>query len=385
MRNLIAIGIVILLSACSQQNSTYEKAAEVLRPYIMEQVAWAMEQEPQTITTVFCERSAGDIHDFYSEGDYWWPNPENSDGPYIRNDGMTNPENFVEHRLLMIRFSKIVGSLASAYLITGNEAYVEQAFKHIKAWFVDAETKMNPSLNYAQAIKGVVTGRGIGIIDTIHLIEVAQALLRMQDADCVHKEDLKAVKVWFSNYINWLMTHPYGISEMNTHNNHATCWVMQVAAFAKLTDNENVMEFCRLRYKNILLVEQMASDGSFPQELSRTKPYGYMLFNLDAMATICQILSTSDDNLWTYTRSDGLSIKKAVDYMFPFIKNKTQWHLQPDVMFWEEWPMAQPSLIFAAQAYLNNDYFKIWKNLKHASDVYEVVRNMPIRNPLIWL
>ena len=74
-------------------------------------------------------------------------------------------------------------------------------------------------------------------------------------------------------------------------NNHGTCWVMQVAVFAKFTGNTAMMQFCSDRYKNVLLPNQMAADGSFPLELKRTKPYGYSIFNLDAMATICQVLS----------------------------------------------------------------------------------------------
>ena len=59
----------------------------------------------------------------------------------------------------------------------------------------------------------------------------------------------------------------------------------------------------------------MAVDGSFPQELRRTKPYGYSIFNLDAMATICQLLSSDKDNLWTYQTTDGRSIKKGIEYL----------------------------------------------------------------------
>ncbi|HSM47476.1 MAG TPA: hypothetical protein VK872_06635, partial [Draconibacterium sp.] len=36
---------------------------------------------PVTVTSAFCERSTGGPHDFYSEGDYWWPDPENPGGP----------------------------------------------------------------------------------------------------------------------------------------------------------------------------------------------------------------------------------------------------------------------------------------------------------------
>src|SRR5690606_4595661 len=137
--------------------------------------------------------------------------------------------------LSMIRFSRIVGVLVSAWKLTGDESYVRQALRHVSTWFMDPDTRMNPSLNYAQAIKGRVTGRGIGIIDTIHLMEVAQGLVVMQDAPPANPELVTAIKAWFTQYLEWLTTHPYGKEEMNTANNHATCYFMQVASFARLT------------------------------------------------------------------------------------------------------------------------------------------------------
>jgi hypothetical protein len=203
------------------------------------------------------------------------------------------------HRHAMIRFSQIVGALASAYLVTSDDKYVAHAWKHARAWFVDTVTRMNPSLVYAQAIGGKVTGRSIGVIDTIHLMEVAQGLRVMEQSPASDKVLSAAIKNWFSEYLLWLTTHPYGKEEMAAENNHGTCWVMQVAAFARLTGNQTVLDFCRSRYKTVLLPNQLAADGSFPLEKSRTKPYGYSLFNLDAMTTICQILSDSTDpNAW---------------------------------------------------------------------------------------
>ncbi len=48
-------------------------------------------EAPVTVTASGSPRSAGGQHDFFSEGDYWWPDPNNPDGPYIQRDGMTNP------------------------------------------------------------------------------------------------------------------------------------------------------------------------------------------------------------------------------------------------------------------------------------------------------
>src|SRR5262245_13393763 len=170
-------------------------------------------ERPVTVTESTSERSAGGKHDFFSEGDYWWPDPKNPDGPYIQRDGMSNPDNFVEHRHAMVRLSEISGTLASAYLLTGDEKYARQAVKHIKAWFVDEETKMNPNLLYGQAIKGKATGRSTGVIDTIHLVEVARAAQVLSNSGSFSKADFTTVKSWFAEYLKWLTSHPYGLDE----------------------------------------------------------------------------------------------------------------------------------------------------------------------------
>ena len=213
----------------------------------------------------------------------------------------------------MVRLSLIVPALAAAFKITRERKYADHAAKHLRAWFVDDATRMNPNLQYAQAIKGRFTGRGTGIIDTLHLVEVARAAGQLD----LKPADLAAVKSWFAAYIDWLTTHPYGITERDAKNNHGTCWCTQVAAFAQLTGNSSQTEYCRNRYKTVLIPNQEGPDGSFPLEMARTKPYGYSLFNLDAMAILVQTLTTKEDNLWTWQLPDGRGMAKAMAFMVP--------------------------------------------------------------------
>lgn len=386
MKRWMIIGFTLFQLGLSQNGfsqSLEKQAVLTLKKNVLAQAAWAMQQQPITVTAASSPRSAGGIHDFYSEGDYWWPDPVHPGGPYVQRDGMTNPDNFVAHRLAMIRFSKIIGALASAYKLTGDKKYARQAMVHLQAWFINEGTRMNPSLNFAQAIQGRFTGRGIGIIDTIQLLEVSQGTLVMEKA--LSREVVSGTKQWFGAYLDWLMSHPYGKDEMNAQNNHGTCFVMQVAAFAKLSGNEKLTAFCRDRYKTVLLPQQMDPDGSFPRELSRTKPYGYSIFNLDAMTTLCQILSTPADNLWKYETADGKSIRKGIAYLYPFVKDKSKWPLKPDVMHWENWPVAQPFLLLGAVEFKQKDWLETWQKLDHDPQVEEVIRNLPVRNPIIWI
>lgn len=382
----ICILLVIEISflGCSSTKLTFN-LNEIENSRVLRNAAFYLKEKPITLTSSFCERSAGTLHDFYSEGDYWWPDPAHPDGPYIRKDGMTNPDNFIVHREAMIRFSQISGALGSAYILTHDQKYADQLVLHLKAWFINEDTKMNPNLLYAQAIKGIATGRGIGIIDTIHLIEVAKAIQAIQNSNALSKSDLTTIKLWFSNYLNWLTTHEYGISERDNGNNHSVCWALQVAAFADLTNDTVVMDFCRNFFKNTLLPNQMAKDGSFPLELKRTKPYGYSLFTIDAMASICQILSTKEDNLFLYSTKDGRNMALGLAFIAPYISNKSLWPYTKDVMYWDEWPVRQSSLLFGGLAWHTKKYTDLWQSLNADFTNPEVIRNMPVRYPLLWV
>jgi hypothetical protein len=372
---LTSLLCLVFLTKGTCQKSLFQKVTTALSKQILLDANKALNEPPITITAYTSERSKGGKHDFFSEGDYWWPDSLHPSGPYVQRDGLTNPQNFTAHRLAMIRFSKVVGTLTSAFLLTKNIKYSTAARKHLYAWLIDTATLMNPSLLYGQAITRKVSGRGIGIIDMIQMVEVAQSVAVLEKYKQLNSATLKPIKKWFSDYLTWVTTHPYGIEEREAKNNHGTCWAMQVAVFAKLVGDTSLLNDCAKRYNEVLLPGQMASDGSFPLELKRTKPYSYSLFNLDAITTLAFVLSLQKQ----------AAIKKGIDFMFPFITNKQNWPYQKDVMYWEEWPVAPISLLFGAQAFNNNDWLNTWIKLEHFPINEEVIRNTPIRNPLIWL
>ena len=380
--SILFVTVLICWSVAAQQ--TTFKVAAFDRQRILKAAHQYLKEAPITITASHSPRSAGGMHDFFSEGDYWWPDPQNPGAPYIQRDGMTNPDNFVEHRRALMRLSVQVPALASAYLITKDGRYANHAVRHLRAWFLDPSTRMNPNLQYAQAIHGRFTGRGIGIIDTIHLVEVARAIEVLKDSSALSMIELTGITQWFTDYLQWMTTSKNGLEEREAKNNHGTCWVMQVAAFAHLAGNQKLLEYCRERFKTVIVPIQIAADGSFPQELRRTKPYGYSLFNLDALATICQILSTPAEDLWMF-EADGRGMRRAMDYMFPYIRDKKSWPLKPDVMYDSEWPMRHGSLLFAGLALDRPDYLEVWKKLPADSKVEEVIRNFFIRQPVLWV
>jgi hypothetical protein len=78
-------------------------------------------------------------------------------------------------------------------------------------------------------------------------------------------------------------------------------------------------------------------------------------------------------------------MKLGMEFIVPYIKNKSSWPLKPDVMYWDEWPVRHPSLLFAGLHFSNQDYLKTWKELEADPETFEVLRNLPIRHPMLWL
>ena len=359
------------------------KAIEKVRT--IERADKFLTEKPRTVTASSCPRSAGGKHDFYSEGPYWWPDPANPDGPFIRHDGLRFPGRFVTHDDDLRDFSWIVGTHTSALILTGKEKYAKAAMEHLRAWFIDTTTLMNPNMLYAQAIRGINTGRGVGIIDAGQLMDIAQSVLILEKSPNVKVNEIMQIKEWFKQFIAWLTTHPYGIDEMNAKNNHGSWWHSQIASYARLVGDEKVLQMCRDHYTKILLPNQMATNGSYPEELARTKPYSYSLFNLDATASLLCIISDKAFDGWNFNLPDGRGLWKGLEYMLPYLKDKTKWTGEKDVDHWEEQPESRQFMLFAAIKSNNASWCNLWKSLveKNSSDASR--RSMMLKNPLIWI
>jgi beta-galactosidase len=346
----------------------------------------ALKLPPVTITASPAKLSEGGPNDFYSNGDYWWPDPTKPNGlPYIQRDGETNPDNFTDHRNAVRDMRDAVSALAAGYKIAGDQRYAHKAAELLTVFFLDEKTRMNPNLQYAQAVPGRASGRGTGIIDTLHLIEVPRAIEAMEKSKAFTPELVSALKKWFSDYTDWMLTSKNGKEEAAAKNNHSVAFWLQVASFAKFTGDEAKLAECRRQFKEVFVPNQMAADGSFPLELKRTKPYGYSIFQLDCMAALCQLISTPQEDLWKYELPGGRGMRKAMAYLYPYLADKSKWPLKPDVNAWASWPARQPSLLFAGLAYDERPYLDLWKKLEADPSDAEVRRNIPITQPILWV
>lgn len=356
------------------------------RRRVIPQARAMLAEPPRTIAAVPAPRSPAGRQDYYSEGDYWWPDPAKPGGPYIRRDGRSNPDKFDGHRDALIRFGRIVPMLAAAWEVTGETRYAAAAIRHLRAWFVDPASAMNPNLQHAQAIIGVNTGRAIGVIDTLQIVEVARAASLFARRNAPGYAAIRTeVERWFARYLDWLTTSSFGTEERDEKNNHGTCWLLQAAAFAAVAGRKDMLDFARDRLKTVIIPGQIAPDGRQPLELARTKPYAYCLFNLDVLAASAWLLSKAEGELIGWRTADGRSIGQAIAFMAPYIADKSKWPYAKDIEYFDGFPVRHPALLFGARALDRSGWLRVWSGLNPDPAIGEVIRNFPVRQPLLWM
>ncbi|MEO6612241.1 MAG: alginate lyase family protein [Chitinophagaceae bacterium] len=269
---------------------------------------------------------SGDKHDYMSLAPYFWPDPAKPGGlPYIRKDGQTNPEvQEYKDKEYMPKLCEMVYTLGLAYFFSGDKLYAEHAAKLLRVWFLDSATRMNPNLNFGQAIKGVNTGRGAGMIDTRHFVKVVDAIGLLQGSKSWSAKDQQGMQQWFSDFLVWMQTSKNGMDEMKAENNHGAWYDAQRLAMALFTNNAELAKKTVLNAQD-RLDKQMDNNGSLPKEMERTTSLHYTVFALEAFFTIASMAEKTGIDYWAYTSPSGKSLKKGFEAIKPYISQEKKW------------------------------------------------------------
>ncbi|MFH1719971.1 MAG: alginate lyase family protein [Planctomycetota bacterium] len=313
--------------ALSRTNEGDKSLQPALRKLIAD-AEEALEAGPFSVMDKTLMPSSGDKHDYMSLGPYWWPDPGKADGlPYIRRDGEVNPETRTKDtdRPAFGEMTSAIEVLAPAWYFTGRERYAVHAALLLRTWFLDPATRMNPNLQFGQAIPGRVEGRDIGIIDTARLTGIIDVIALLESSDAWMAEDHKQMQDWCTAYLRWLRTSDHGRGEDRQHNNHATWYDAQVAGLALFVGEDDLARSVLETVKKRRIDTQIQPDGSQPYELARTKSFGYSVMNLDGFFRLASMAEKVGVDLWNYESGDGRSIRKALDFLAPYADPEKKW------------------------------------------------------------
>jgi hypothetical protein len=275
--------------------------------------------EPVSVMDKPVTPPSGDKHDYMSQAPYWWPDPSKPNGlPYIRRDGQRNPavDKITDHTNLF-RVASAVNTLGLAYYFTGREEYAQHAAAFVRVWFLDPATRMNPNLNFAQGIPGVVKGRPFGIIESRRLPVILDGLTLLQGSPAWTPADDQGLKDWMRAYLEWLLKSPNGRAIAVSGNNQETWYDLQVVTLALYTGQPEIAQaiFAKLP---ATIDQQFQPDGRQPEELARADAWRYSIFNLVPFLDLAYIGSGMGVDLWSYRAADGSSLRAGVEFLIPF-------------------------------------------------------------------
>jgi hypothetical protein len=333
-----------------------EDEAEPIHSAIIRKEAWTqdpvrrlradadrrMKEGPWSVTS---DRPKGvdiDLHEYYSEAAYYWPNPDNPSGPYLREDGHSNPARIVANQTALNAMCDTVFSLGVASFLLDNPAYGKRAAAILHTWFLNPKTKMNPDLDYAQSIPGVNNGRGSGVVDGRGFVRAIQGMEFLEQTGNWDAKDQAAVHKWFEDYLRWLLTSKNGTDEQKSGNNHASWWAAEVAAVGSFVDDTKAQQLAFSFYKDHLLPRQIMPNGSAPHEEVRARSLRLSSLNLEAFSTICRIAQVRGKAICgRFARAGGASISAALDYLSPYLVDPKKWSKSRPAIFrttaWISW------------------------------------------------
>ena len=297
-----------------------------------------LKQEPLSVMMKKQVPASGDKHDYMSIARYYWPDPSKPDGlPYINKDGEVNPEIFDYDRYPLGQMVDRVIALTLAWYFSGEERYAAEATKQVRVWFLDKDTRMNPNLEYSQVVMGKDNnkGRSSGLIDTYSFIEMLEAVTLLEKSRSFTEADSKALKAWFEQLTEWMLTSPQGRKEAASANNHSVSYDTQVIAFALYSGNRKLAEETIKAFPEKRLFRQVEPDGSQPQELRRTLAFHYSRENLTHVINIMLMAKRAGLPIDRLESADGRSFYKAIDFLTPYVeKGQEAWPYQ-QISGWE--------------------------------------------------
>ena len=345
-----------------QLKNDYQKGDKDVVRYIefQEKVAEKyIKMTPLSVTAKKKLPPSKDPRDYMTLSPYWWPDSTKTDGlPYIRKDGERNPEVYeYPERENANRFGDAAYCLGVLYYITGKEVYAKACAVHLKTWFTDPKLGMNPNMTYSQFIPGRTKLRGTGILDARHACRALCMSALIKDYAGWTEHDQTQLTEWGKAFLYWMEHSTQGQMERRAKNNHGLWFdVTHMELLAFLGYENRIREVLRDDFLQ-KLNNQIAENGSLPQELARTLSLHYSTFVCEASLQASFIAAGIGENLWTMKTASQKSLADVVAFLYPYYKSPEKWTYKQIKKF--DAQRATPILLEAGKALGNKNYTKL--------------------------
>lgn len=215
---------------------------------------------------------------------------------FVRIDGKAFP--YTPDKLYFTDFTFALHYMAMHYWYSRDEAVARAAGQMTAAFFLDPATGMNPSMAYAQIVRGSTnpkqTAGKSALIDARFLLVVHNAALLFERAASPgwrERVDGSALRRWFRGMARWITSSPQGKEALAATNNLQTWTRAQLVAYWSFSGN---LSAARRVYDGFVSSSNwrnsVAADGTQKWEIGRADSFHYggfclMLPSRDRFAT----------------------------------------------------------------------------------------------------
>lgn len=269
--------------------------------------------------------------------------------------------------------SRVIASLAAAYLLTKDDTYAEEAANRTLLLLYPGNDPLLPTQLVSRE----------NIIDWVPFAEIARASSFLADSPAFTAHSEKFLRL-LSTALQVLSHDPNAQLARDTKDHRASAWLLIASALARATRDEAQLDQLRLRFKRPTLRNQIAADGRFPQEVATENPYRNSLFNFDLLAGACQLLTSPYDDLWSFELPDGPGMRSVAAYLYPVIRDRAKWGFPADATHYRDLPGRRPALLFAGRAYDRPEYVELFRSQSIAPPPADIAYSFPITQPLLW-
>jgi hypothetical protein len=165
-------------------------------------------------------------------------------------------------------------------------------------------------------------------------MRIADCLVLISKSPSWSDQDRSAMKAWWTEYAQWLQTSKIGLEEKKAPNNHGAVYDVQLAAVLVMAGKEDEAKKVLGESLPARLDAHITPEGKQPRELARTKSWSYSCFNLKNICKGAVMARALGIDLWSHEGEGGRgSLRKAMLYLVPFLKNPEAWSEQQITKF----------------------------------------------------
>jgi len=319
--------------------------------------------------SVTADRPTGmnlDPHDYYGEAPFWWPDPANRAAPWVHREGHINPDRFLANKAALNSTCDSIFSLGMASYFLDDPRYGREAARVINGWFLNPKTRMNPNLEYSEAIRGLNEARG-GALDGRVFIRAVQGMEFLALSGQWDPKEEAATRKWFEEYLRWLTHSKTGSDERNGGGNRAMWWTAQAAAIAVLLDDKAAAQMAFNLYRESVATRQPAPNMATLHEEDRNRALAHLAFTTEAMATTCRISQAQGVDLWNAQGRNGSAFTGAVASLTPYLGERRKWDREQITDFRAD---SVYFVAFAGMGMNKPEYVALYRQLEHPDSAW---------------